>query len=82
MTDTEEPLPEIDPRRLFTEAPAVLRQLAMMTDSILFYAAKGWYCPPGLMVAAGDATALMFRLRKELQHGSDARTVSDTNRGE
>lgn len=82
MTDTKEDLPEIDPQRLFAAAPAVLRQLAMMTDSLLFYQRAGWYMPPGLILAAGDATALIFRLRKELQPGSDARRVSDTNRGD
>ena len=64
MTDPHESPPEIDPRKLFEAAPAVLRQLAQMTDSLLFYKSKGWYIPPGLLLAAGDATALMFKLRK------------------
>lgn len=61
------PLAEIDPKLLFENAPAVLRQLAMMTDAILFYVKAGWYAPPPLIQAAGDATALMFKLRKDLQ---------------
>jgi len=64
VPDAKDSQPEIDARKLFEAAPAVLRQLAMMTDSILFYQSKGWYCPPGLIQAAGDATALMFKLRK------------------
>lgn len=68
MTDkAPEPEVEIDPRKLFENAPAVLRQLAMMTDAIFFYAKHGWYAPPPLLTAAGDATALIVKLRKELQ---------------
>jgi hypothetical protein len=66
VPDAKDSQPEIDARKLFESAPAVLRMLAQMTDSILFYQSKGWFVPPGLIQAAGDATALMFKLRKEL----------------
>jgi hypothetical protein len=69
------PQPEIDPRKLFENAPAVLNMLARMTDSLFFYQKAGWIMPPGIRMAAGDAVALIVKLRKDLQPSEEASTV-------
>jgi hypothetical protein len=53
--------PEIDPAKLFQQAPAVLNQLARISQMVL----AAWKdAPVELRLAAGDAVALIARLAK------------------
>lgn len=61
---TSDSSPEIDPKKLFETAPAVLNQLAKLTEAVIQSRAK-YHVAPEVMREAGNAVILIMKLRKD-----------------
>jgi hypothetical protein len=60
-----DPVPEIDPKKLFEQADKVLNQLARLTDAVL-QSMKSYHCDPAVRIQAGNAVQLIVSLRKSV----------------